>query len=88
MSSNCAPPTTKNSSGGGISICAGRNFAKPEVLLTVAMILSNFDIEFVEWLNLDGSPSDRPALDNTGYANAVATPPDREMKTRWRRIEL
>ncbi|KAF2177972.1 cytochrome P450 [Zopfia rhizophila CBS 207.26] len=72
--------------GGGISICAGRNFAKPEVLLTVAMIISNFDIEFIEWLKLDGTHSERPALDNTGYANAAATPPDREMKVMWRRI--
>ena len=72
--------------GGGASICAGRNFAKPEILLAVAIIISNFDIKFVQWLKHDGTCSERPALDNTGYANAVATPPDREMKVLWRRI--
>ncbi|KAK7974515.1 hypothetical protein PG989_016363 [Apiospora arundinis] len=72
--------------GGGTSICAGRNIAKPEVLLTVAMILSRFEVEFVRWENLDGSVSGRPAQNNAGYANAVATPPDREMVVKWRRM--
>ncbi len=72
--------------GGGNSICAGHNFAKPEVLLTVAMIITRFEIEFVEWLKPNGSRSNRPAQGNTNYANAVATPPDREMRVKWRRM--
>ncbi|KAK9778549.1 putative Cytochrome P450 [Seiridium cardinale] len=71
--------------GGGISICAGRNFAKAEVLLAMAMIISEFDVEFIEWVKLDGSCSDRPALDNGGYADAVAAPPDRDIEIRWRK---
>ncbi|KAF4636505.1 hypothetical protein G7Y89_g1575 [Cudoniella acicularis] len=72
--------------GGGISMCAGRNFAKPEILLAVATLVLRFEIEFVEWLKLDGSPAERPALDDTGYANSVAAPPDRDMKVRWRKV--
>lgn len=72
--------------GGGINVCAGRNFAKAEIFVAVAMIMSQFKFKDVEWLNADGTLSDRPAADNTGYANAVATPPDREMRVKWRRI--
>ncbi|RWA11965.1 hypothetical protein EKO27_g3134 [Xylaria grammica] len=71
--------------GGGISICAGRAFAKHEVLLAVAMMVSNFDVEFIEWVNPNGSRSDRPARDHTGYGNGIAAPPDRDMKLSWRR---
>ena len=67
-------------------MCAGRKFAKPEVLLAVAIIVSRFEVEFVEWLKPDGSPSERPALDDQAYANAVAASPDRDMNVRWRRI--
>ncbi|KAF2996349.1 hypothetical protein E8E14_000155 [Neopestalotiopsis sp. 37M] len=52
--------------GGGISICAGRNFAKQEVLLAVAMLVLKYDIEFIEWLKLDGTSSDRPPMDDDG----------------------
>ncbi|KAK2609331.1 hypothetical protein QQS21_002112 [Conoideocrella luteorostrata] len=71
--------------GGGRNICPGRNMAKPEVLLTVAIIFSRFEVEFIGWINSDGSHSDRPAADNQGYASAVITPPDKEMIVKWRR---
>ncbi|KAK7978557.1 cytochrome P450 [Apiospora saccharicola] len=70
--------------GGGTAMCAGRNFAKAEVLLTVAMLVSRLpDITFWEWLEPDGSPSERPARDDTWYSNSGAAPPDREMRVRW-----
>ncbi|KAI0885808.1 putative cytochrome P450 [Annulohypoxylon maeteangense] len=72
--------------GGGISICTGRYFANAEVLLAISMILSRFEVEFIEWVMPDGSHSDRPALDDIEYANAVASPPDRDMKVRWRKM--
>ncbi len=50
------------------------------------MVISRFDIEFVEWIKGDGSPSERSALDDAGYANAVAAPPDRDIRVRWRRV--
>jgi hypothetical protein len=68
-------------------MCPGRNFAKPEVLLAVAMVVSRFEIELVAWLKPDGSVSDRPAENDANYANSVAAAPDREMKVRWRRIK-
>ncbi|OTA57645.1 cytochrome P450 [Hypoxylon sp. EC38] len=72
--------------GGGITICAGRYFANAEILLTISTIISRFEIEFIDWVMPDGSYSDRAALDDVEYANAVAAPPDRDMKIRWRKI--
>ncbi|KAI1087190.1 putative cytochrome P450 [Rostrohypoxylon terebratum] len=69
--------------GGGMNMCAGRNFAKQEVLLAVAFIVSRFEIEFLEWVRPGGGRSERPPLDDTYFANAVACPPDRDMKVRW-----
>ena len=56
------------------------------MLITLGLIISKFDIEFVEWTNLDGSPSDRPGVDDERFAGGGAMPPDRDMKVRWRRI--
>ncbi|KFA54597.1 hypothetical protein S40293_02256 [Stachybotrys chartarum IBT 40293] len=72
--------------GGGFSICAGRNFAKHEVFLAIAVMITSFEIESFRWVNLDGSPTDRKARNDTGYANTVAAPPDRDMKITWRRV--
>ncbi|KAH8894603.1 cytochrome P450 [Thozetella sp. PMI_491] len=72
--------------GGGLSICAGRFFAKREILLTIAMLVTRFDMEFVEWTKHDGSSSDRAPLPDPKYFGAAAVPPDRDMKVRWKRI--
>ncbi|RYP42015.1 hypothetical protein DL768_010408 [Monosporascus sp. mg162] len=72
--------------GGGVSICPGRQFAKHEMFTTLALIVSKFDLEFVKWTKLDGSPSDRPGANDESYAGGGAMPPDRDMKVRWRRI--
>ncbi|KAK3291992.1 cytochrome P450 [Chaetomium fimeti] len=72
--------------GGGTGMCPGRNFAKPEVLLAVAMIVSSFEVDDVTWLKPDGSLSDRAAQNDVNYANSVAAAPDREMRVRWRRV--
>ncbi|KAL7628398.1 hypothetical protein AAE478_002600 [Parahypoxylon ruwenzoriense] len=74
-----------NEIGGGLNMCAGRNFAKHEVLLAVAIMVAKLKIEFVEWVKPGGGPSERPALDDTHFANSVACPPDRDMKVRWLR---
>jgi len=49
-------------------------------------MIARFDVEFVEWRMLNGGPSDRAAQDDAAYAGAVAMPPDREMKIRWKRL--
>ncbi|ROV86731.1 hypothetical protein VMCG_10908 [Cytospora schulzeri] len=71
--------------GGGANMCPGRQLAKSEILTTIALIVSRFDIEMVGWTNLDGSPSDRAAEGDIRYCGAGAMPPDRDMKIRWRR---
>jgi cytochrome P450 len=40
--------------GGGHYMCPGRTFAKQEVLGAVAVLLLNFDIEFVEFVKPSG----------------------------------
>ncbi|KAM7211808.1 cholesterol 7-alpha-monooxygenase 4 [Rhypophila decipiens] len=72
--------------GGGIAICPGRNFAKQEIMLTVAMLASRFDMEFVRWEKMDGTRSDREARGDPKYAGAAGVPPDRDMRVRWKRL--
>jgi hypothetical protein len=65
-------------------MCPGRHFAKQEILLAVAIMVTKFDIEFVEWKNFDGTKSDRPAEDDKRFAGFIAMSPDREMEIRMR----
>ncbi|KAI1656394.1 putative cytochrome P450 [Daldinia decipiens] len=81
-----ARPTSFFPYGGGHAMCPGRHFAKREIMMTIAMILAKFDLEFVEWTQLDGSLSDRPARNDKRYAGAAAMPPDRDMRIRWKRL--
>lgn len=71
--------------GGSANICPGRHLAKFEILTTIALVVSRFDIELVGWTNADGSPSHRAAESDIRFCGAGAMPPDREMKIRWRR---
>ncbi|KAL2173171.1 cytochrome P450 [Thermothelomyces heterothallicus CBS 202.75] len=72
--------------GGGNLICPGRHFAKQEIMLTIALLISRFDIEFLGWTKLDGSPSDRPPRNDPRFSGGGAAPPDRDMKIRIRPI--
>ncbi|KAI1660720.1 hypothetical protein F4813DRAFT_348125 [Daldinia decipiens] len=63
-----------------------RFIANVEILLKVSMMISRFDIKFVEWIKTYRSPSNRAAINNIGCANTVAAPPDRDMNVRWRRL--
>lgn len=71
--------------GGGVNMCPGRHLAKFEILTTIALVVSRFDIELVGWTNPDGSPSHRAAEGDVRFCGAGAMPPDRNMKIRWRR---
>ncbi|KAI4860104.1 hypothetical protein F4820DRAFT_437800 [Hypoxylon rubiginosum] len=62
------------------------DIANVEVLLAVSMIISRFVVESIDWVMPDRSHSERPASDDVEYANAVAAPPDGDMKVRWRTI--
>ncbi|KAJ0328503.1 hypothetical protein COL5a_004811 [Colletotrichum fioriniae] len=48
--------------------------------------VTKFDMEFVEWTNLDGSKSDRPPVDDERYFGTAAVPPDRDVKVRWKKL--
>ncbi|KAI0886387.1 putative cytochrome P450 [Annulohypoxylon maeteangense] len=81
-----ARPTSFFPYGGGHAMCPGRHFAKREIMMAIAMILTKFDIEFVEWSEFNGSTSHRSARNDTRYAGTAAMPPDRDMKIRWKRL--
>jgi len=72
--------------GGGVSMCPGRFFAKQEIIITLAMLVAKFDVEFVEWTMADGRPSDRPARNDATRTGSVGVPPDRDMKVRLKRL--
>lgn len=65
-------------------MCPGRHFAKQEILLAIAIIVTKFDMEFVEWVNPNGSRSHKAPEDDGSFAGFVVTPPDRDMKMLWR----
>ena len=71
--------------GGGGPICPGRHFAKYEILTMVGLVIDRFDVEFVGWKKMNGSPSDRPAQNDRRYCGAGAMPPDRDMVIQLRR---
>lgn len=75
----------QHNTGGGQQICPGRHFSKHEILTTIALLVSKFDIEPVGWTKLDGSPSDRPAQNDGRFSGSGAMPPDRDLKIRWKR---
>ncbi|KAK4183228.1 cytochrome P450 [Podospora australis] len=73
--------------GGGYWICPGRHFGKMEIMLTLALMVMKFEMKFVEWMTLDGKPSDRaPEDDELRYAGSIAMFPDRDVKVRLRRV--
>lgn len=66
--------------GGGLTMCPGRNFAKQEIIGTLALFLTQFEVEVVGWVTLDGKEaSERAAGDIVGM---VVTQPDRDLKVR------
>lgn len=70
---------------GGYLICPGRHFAKQEVLMTIAVLVTNFDLELVNWIKPDGSVPDAPPRDDRAYTGFVVRPPDCDIKIRWKR---
>ncbi|KAK8067025.1 cytochrome p450 family protein [Apiospora hydei] len=72
--------------GGGAAMCPGRQFARLEILITVALLVSKFDIESLEWTFPDGRKSDRPGKPDESVMGSGVLRPDREMKVRWKRL--
>jgi len=67
-------------------MCPGRHFAKQEMITAMALLVINFDIELVEYVNNDGSTSMRAPKDNPWYCGTAAMPPDLDLKIRWKRL--
>ncbi len=55
-------------------------------MLTIAMLATRFDMEFVRWEKMDGTPSNRPAQGDPRYTGAADVPPNRDMEVRWKRL--
>ncbi|KAK1759933.1 cholesterol 7-alpha-monooxygenase 4 [Echria macrotheca] len=72
--------------GGGPPVCPGRFIAKQQILTTVAMLVSRFEITPVGWVDLEGNPSDRPAENDARWCGGAAVPPDRDLKVKLRRL--
>ncbi|KAK2051058.1 hypothetical protein LY76DRAFT_677561 [Colletotrichum caudatum] len=73
--------------GGVVSICSERHFAKQEIMMSIAMLVARFDVDFVECTTLDGAlPSVRPAENGPLFVGTAAVPPDRDMKVGLRRL--
>ncbi len=63
--------------GGGQNMCPGRHFAKQEILLMVASIVTSFDIHLI-----DPSP---PGVDWGGFGFGVLAPAGKGIRCRIRR---
>jgi hypothetical protein len=71
--------------GGGRSICPGRVFAKQEILASVAMILLEFEFEFVDFLDNTGKATTKfPGL-SAAYPGSGVVVMSGDMKVRIKR---
>ena len=78
--------------GGGSHMCSGRYFAKQEVFIAVAYMLTGFDIEVVGWEHHTGSwdhkagkQSMRPAQSEQSHVGFGVLSPDRDLRVRMKR---
>lgn len=55
-------------------------------MLTIATLVTRFDIEFVRWVTFDGSSSERPANNEKRFCGSGSVPPDRDMEIRLKRV--
>lgn len=51
--------STGNRLGAGNSMCIEKRFAKPEMLTAMALLITKFDILLADYVNKDGSDSER-----------------------------
>jgi cytochrome P450 len=66
--------------GGGRGICPGRVFAKQEVLVGVAMVLSNFDFDVVGFVDEKWKPSKQFPRIRAGYSGPGLVSPGGDVK--------
>jgi len=71
--------------GGGRTICPGRVFAKQEVLAAVAIVLLDFDIEALGYLDQNGNAVENfPGL-RDAYQGTAITVMDGDIKVRMKK---
>lgn len=68
--------------GGGSHLCPGRHFAKQEMIITTAVLLSAYDIELVE------EKGKKPPQVDRRYFGHGTMPPDRKIPFRIRRRKV
>ena len=72
--------------GGGAHICPGRVFAKQEILAAVAIVLLNFDFEFVAWVDrISKDQKGRFPGIRKGYVGNGVIAADGDMRVRIKR---
>lgn len=71
--------------GGGSAICPGRFFSKQEILVSVALLLLEFEVEKGDFVGQDGKPVKTPPKPRADYAGGGIMPPDGDLMVRLRR---
>ena len=84
-SSSTAKPGTYFPFGGGSSICPGRFFAKQEVLAAVAILIWKFEVEFLEFVTMEGEKSERGPEQDGWNVGSGAVVPDRDLRVRLKK---
>ncbi|KAI9763251.1 MAG: hypothetical protein M1840_000826 [Geoglossum simile] len=76
--------------GGGLNICPGRHRGKDEILAAVAVLLTNFEFEFVSHIGQNGRPTAQEPgpLNIENYQSRGVVQPDRDILVRMRRVGL
>lgn len=54
--------------------------------MTLAALITRFDMETIGWFHPNGTKSDRAAQNDQSYVGAVGIPPDRDLRVRWKRL--
>ena len=73
--------------GGGRTMCPGRNFAKQEILASVATVLTTFDITPLSYLDEHGRATEKFPTMRNGLLGSGTMATDEDMKVRLRRKE-
>jgi hypothetical protein len=58
-----------------------------QILLSIALLVYQFEFELEEWTTFDGVKSDREAKDDRRYAGSIAMFPDRDLTFRWKKVD-
>ena len=66
-------------------MCLGRFFAKQEILAAVAILICKFEVEFLEFVTMEGGKSERGPEQDGRNVGSGAVVPDRDLMVRLKR---